>query len=106
MHAVIEDSRDQIAQLCRLYGVRRLEIFGSALREDFNPETSDVDVVAEFERLSQTDGVRQYFDFKDKLEQLLRRPVDVVELNAMKNTRLKRIIERTKVPLYAADSQD
>jgi hypothetical protein len=27
-------------------------------------------------------------------------------LNAMKNTRLKRIIERTKVPLYAADSQD
>ena len=58
MYAVIEDSRDQIAQLCRLCGVRRLEIFGSALREDFNPETSDVDVVAEFEKLSQADGVR------------------------------------------------
>lgn len=72
MYAVIEDSRDRIAQLCRLYGVRRLEIFGSALREDFNPETSDVDVVAEFEKRSQTDGVRQYFDLKDKLEQFLK----------------------------------
>lgn len=104
MYALIEASRDQIAQLCRLYGVKRLEIFGSALRADFNPETSDVDVVAEFEKPRQADGLRQYFEFKNKLEELLKRPVDVVELNAMGNTRLKRIIERTKVPVYAADS--
>jgi predicted nucleotidyltransferase len=45
---------------------------------------------------------RQYFDFKTALEHLLSRPVDLVELEAMPNTRLKRIIEHTKVPIYAA----
>jgi len=45
---------------------------------------------------------RQYFDFKQALERLLLRPVDLVELEAMPDTRLKRIIEQTKVPIYAA----
>jgi predicted nucleotidyltransferase len=45
---------------------------------------------------------RQFFDFKTELEHLLSRPVDLVELEAMPDTRLKRIIEHTKVPIYAA----
>ncbi len=39
---------EALAVLCRRYHVRRLALFGSALREDFGPE-SDVDVLAEFE---------------------------------------------------------
>ncbi len=102
MHPIIENNREAIAELCRVYGVSRLEVFGSALRQDFNVETSDVDVAVEFEAIPQIDSVRQYFDFKTSLEELLKRSVDVVELGAMQNTRLKRIIERTKVPVYAA----
>ena len=102
MHPLIEASREQIAALCRLYGVKRLEVFGSALRQDFDVQSSDVDVVVEFEPLPRNDGLRRYFDFKAQLERLLKRPVDIVELGAMENTRLKRIIERTKVPVYAA----
>jgi predicted nucleotidyltransferase len=102
MHPLIESSRAEIAALCRLYGVRRLELFGSVLRPDFDAENSDVDVVVDFGTLPQSDSLRQYFDFKVKLEDLLHRPVDLVELGAMENTRLKRIIERTKVPVYAA----
>jgi predicted nucleotidyltransferase len=45
---------------------------------------------------------RQYFDFKTALEHLLSRPVDLVELEAMPDTRLKRIIEHTKVSIYVA----
>lgn len=102
MHPSIEASREQIAALCRIYGVRRLEVFGSALRQDFDVRSSDIDVAVEFEPLPQNDGLRRYFDFKTQLESLLKRPVDLVELRAMENTRLKRIIERTKVPVYAA----
>lgn len=102
MHPLIETSRAQIAALCRRYGVKRLEVFGSVLREDFDTQKSDVDVVVEFEPLPQNGGLRRYFDFKAQLEHLLKRPVDLVELDAMENTRLKRIIERTKVPVYAA----
>ena len=90
-----------IAALCRQYGVRRLAVFGSVLRRDFDPDTSDVDVAVEFGPPRGDSVARQYFDFKADLEQLLRRPVDLVELRAMPNTRLKRIIERTQVPVYA-----
>lgn len=50
MHTLLTHRRDQIAALCRLYGVRRLDVFGSALRDDFDASTSDVDLVVEFDQ--------------------------------------------------------
>ena len=102
MHPLITASHAEIAALCRQYSVKRLEVFGSVLREDFDPQKSDVDVIVEFELSPQGNGLRHYFDFKTQLERLFKRPVDLVELSAMENTRLKRVIERTKVPVYAA----
>ena len=101
VHPLIDAQHREIAALCRQYGVRRLAVFGSVLRRDFDPDTSDVDVAVEFGPPRGDSVARQYFDFKADLEQLLRRPVDLVELRAMPNTRLKRIIERTQVPVYA-----
>jgi predicted nucleotidyltransferase len=98
---ILRRERD-IAALCRRYGVRQLALFGSILREDFDSSSSDVDVVVEFEPPQSTSAARQYFDFKRDLELLLEHPVDLVELGAMEEGRLKRIIERTKVPIYAA----
>jgi predicted nucleotidyltransferase len=92
----------EIAALCRRYGVRQLALFGSILRPDFDSISSDVDVVVEFGPPRETSVARQYFDFKRDLELLLDRPVDLVELGAMEDGRLRRIIERTKVPIYAA----
>jgi hypothetical protein len=48
MNASLPISRERIAAFCQENGVRRLAIFGSALRDDFRPE-SDVDVLVEFE---------------------------------------------------------
>ena len=41
--------REKIAEFCRARGIRKLSLFGSVLREDFDPARSDVDVLAEFE---------------------------------------------------------
>lgn len=49
MHPLIEQNREQIARLCRKYGVERLDVFGSIVRDDFDPARSDVDVVARFD---------------------------------------------------------
>lgn len=103
MHSEIAQHRMEIDHLCRLYGVRRLELFGSALDESFDPDTSDFDLIVEFE-FQDGSGLRRYFGLKADLEALLQRPVDLVELSAMENTRLKRLIERSKVPVYAAAS--
>ena len=40
--------REKIAAFCRARGIRKLSLFGSVLRDDFDPQRSDVDVLAEF----------------------------------------------------------
>jgi predicted nucleotidyltransferase len=91
-----------IASLCRRYGVVRLDVFGSLLGADFDPLRSDVDLVIEFDPATPGSPLHRYFDLKQELERLFKRPVDLVELNAMPDTRLKRSIARSKVPLFAA----
>jgi predicted nucleotidyltransferase len=101
-HPLIVAHRTEIERLCERYGVRRLSLFGSILRPEFNADTSDVDLVVQFGASlpAGMSAARQYFDFKAALERVLGRPVDLVELDAMPETRLKRIIQRTQVPLY------
>jgi predicted nucleotidyltransferase/DNA-binding XRE family transcriptional regulator len=99
--SIIRLHQSEIAALCHRYGVRRVAVFGSILREDFNAESSDIDMVVEFRSDVSASPAHQYFDFKAALEQLLGRPVDLVELDAMPDSRLKRIIERTQVAVYA-----
>jgi hypothetical protein len=52
MQPLIEASRAQLAQLCREHHVRRLEVFGSAARADFDPASSDLDFLVEFEPMA------------------------------------------------------
>jgi uncharacterized protein len=48
MSALIDEKLEQIAAACQRYGIERLFFFGSALREDFSPGESDIDLLAEF----------------------------------------------------------
>jgi uncharacterized protein len=97
--ALIAAHRSPIAALCRRYGATRLALFGSALDEGFGA-ASDIDLTVDFAPVDCLSPADQYFDFKAELEQLLGGPVDLVEFAAMQNSRLKRIIERTRIPVY------
>jgi predicted nucleotidyltransferase len=99
-HPLICSHQRELAALCRRFAVRRLSLFGSILREDFDPASSDVDIAVEFGKSREHSPAEQYFDFKAALEQLLGRPVDLVELKALVDSRLKRTIERTQVAIY------
>jgi predicted nucleotidyltransferase len=77
-------------------------VFGSALGPDFDPGSSDIDLVVDFDSAVEGSRVDRYFGLKEALESLFGRPVDLVELNAMRSQRLKRIVDRTRVPVYAA----
>lgn len=90
----------ELRALCRRHAVRRLGAFGSVLREDFDPAHSDIDLAVEFGRSRRFGPADQYFRFKESLERLLGRKVDLVELPAMPASRLKRSIERSQVPVY------
>ena len=84
--------------MCRLHGVRKLKVFRSVLRPDFDPQRSDVDVLVEFEP-QVADSFANFLDLKEALEGLLGRRVDVVELGAIRNRRLRRHIKRGKSPV-------
>lgn len=101
--ALLEPKRDEIAALCLRYGVRRLRLFGSALRPDWNPATSDFDFLAEFGPPPM--GVNlfdQQFGLQVDLEALLGRPVDVVDWNAAKKPIFRQIAEAQSTVVYAA----
>jgi len=96
----IETTRSEIANLCKKLKVKRLDIFGSAVGDDFSPD-SDVDVLIQFERGG--DGLfDRYFELKESLEEILGRAVDVVVENAITNPYFKSEVERSKRNVYAA----
>jgi predicted nucleotidyltransferase len=100
--SVIADHLDEIRQLCGRYHVRRLAVFGSAVKGTFDAERSDVDFVVEFETFKPSHGWHSYFDLKFALQDLLRRPVDLVGLTAVENPYFRRSIDLTQRELYAA----
>lgn len=93
--------RDAIADLCRQYGVRRLCVFGSAVTDRFDPERSDVDFLVEFGDGS-PESFDTYFGLKEALEDLLGRPVDLVEPVALENPYFAASVGETAEELYAA----
>ena len=103
MHAAVESKREFIADLCGRLGVRRMDVFGSAARaRDFDAERSDVDLLVEFTPGPQGSSWGPYFELKERLEALLERPVDLVEVGAVRNPYILAAIERDRQPLYGA----
>ncbi|MGH8905343.1 MAG: nucleotidyltransferase family protein [Egibacteraceae bacterium] len=49
MHPIIESNRAEIGALCKEPGIRRLDVFGSAVADEFDSEVSDVDVLVDFD---------------------------------------------------------
>ncbi len=68
--------REQIARFCQERGIRKLSLFGSVLRGDFDPERSDVDVLAEFEPGVLKSVGFQYFGYGEELAAIIGRKVD------------------------------
>lgn len=89
----------EIAEFCRRHGIARLSLFGSILTPEFD-ERSDVDVLVEFQP-----GVRVSLftlgGVLHGLEQMLGRPVDVVEPESIPTKYRTGIVQRARV-LHAA----
>src|SRR5258708_39052450 len=97
MQPVIEQRLPELESLCRRFYVRRLELFGSAARDDFDPARSDLDFLVEFEREHpEALSLDTYFGLKEALEALFERRVDLVEPGAVRNPYLKMSIEQSR----------
>ncbi|MBI4757039.1 MAG: nucleotidyltransferase domain-containing protein [Betaproteobacteria bacterium] len=102
MASVIDGQRDELIGLCRRYGVRRLELFGSATGDAFDPQRSDIDFVVDFDPAGHQDLFHRYFGLNAELERLLGRKVDLVMVGAMRNPYFIESVNRTRQLVYAA----
>ena len=91
----------EVTEICRRLDVRRLEVFGSALRSDFDETTSDVDIFYEFNGTE--DLFARYMSLKRELETLFGRRVDLIKEDLVVNPFIKdQITNSPRKQLYAA----
>lgn len=102
MQQFITDRLPEIEGLCRTHKVQSMSIFGSAVRSDFNPESSDVDVRVIFDSEKIERYARNAFSFQDALAALFARKVDMLSGKTIRNPYLREAIERDQVVRYAA----
>lgn len=98
----IDEKREEIAETCQRYGIERLFIFGSALREDFRPGESDIDLLVELGPIDISKKFHTFLEARAAFSKILQAEVDLVMSGAVKNKVIAGEIERTKKLLYGA----
>jgi predicted nucleotidyltransferase len=86
----------QLREFCEQYGVVRLDLFGSAVRDDFNEEHSDPDFLVTFDEPPKMGYADRYFGLLEDLQKLFNRKVDLVEEKAIKNPYFRRVVNRER----------
>ena len=79
--------------------MKSLYAFGSVLTDRFN-DRSDVDLIVNFHDIKLLDYADNYFDLKFSLEDIFKRPVDLLEEKAIRNPYFKKSVEQTKQLIY------
>lgn len=95
----IENHIEELNALCTLYNVEKMYLFGSAVNSNFN-EKSDVDLLVKFKPIELAEYFDNYLNFKEKLESLFGREVDLLEEQTLKNPILIQSINKSKELIY------
>lgn len=97
----IMQRREAVDELCKRFHVRRLDLFGSALRPDFVASLSDLDFVVAFNELPPIQYADAFFGLKEGLEVLFGLPVDLVVDQAIRNPHVRARLEEERQPVYS-----
>jgi uncharacterized protein len=100
---IVERNMDRLNELCKNHKVSELYIFGSILTEKFS-DKSDIDFLVQFEKIDILEYFDNYMDFKENLEKLLDRPVDLLENQAIRNPVFRKVVDRDKKLVYERES--
>ncbi len=102
MNPLAKIDPETLAALCREHSVKRLAVFGSLIRDDFDPERSDADFLVEFDPAPPAVRMRNFLGLRHALGVLLNRPIDLVEQGAIRNPFVLQSVARQEQVLYAA----
>jgi predicted nucleotidyltransferase len=101
MTALVEMRAGALAELCQQFSVHRLYLFGSAVGDHFNVDTSDLDFLVSLKDREPTGRYADRFlGFGDALESLFGRRVDLVTEESIRNPYFRREVESTRQLIY------
>ena len=109
MNAIIENNKFKLNEACKVHHVKKLFVFGSVTRDDFNDE-SDIDFIYEFDTTgidfskidsAKYDYVDNLLSFKEELEKIFDREIDLLPNKEITNKYLKKFIEKDKSLIFA-----
>ena len=101
-NSILSPHQAELVALCKKYHVRRLGVFGSALREDFDPQHSDLDLLVYIDPESSNSYFDDYFGLREGLAALLGRPIDLLAIKSLENPYFIQRIAQEREILYAA----
>jgi predicted nucleotidyltransferase len=96
---LLEKHSGEIDRLCEYHKVRKLYAFGSVLTDEFSNE-SDIDLIVDFDNMDVVRYADNYYDFKFSLQDILKRPVDLLEEKAIKNPYFRKAISQKRQLVY------
>jgi len=102
MNKVVEEKLPGLIRICQRNGIRRLELFGSAARDDFQSAASDLDFIATFDDTAARRGFEGYLKALHEFEDLLGHKVDLLEADGITNPFLLEAIEQDRIVLCEA----
>lgn len=95
----LDKYNSDIKKLCEHHKVKSLYAFGSILTDRFNSE-SDIDLIVDFSNIEVEDYADNYFNFKFSLQDILKRPIDLLEEKAIKNPYFKQTVNQQRQLIY------
>jgi uncharacterized protein len=102
---LITQHLDEVRALCEKYRVKRLTLFGSAVKGTFDEETSDLDFTVEFLPDTPPGGLHgPYFSLLQDLQDLFGRSVDLVDRRTIKNPYFREVLELTQREVYGSSA--
>ncbi|HEY9123231.1 MAG TPA: nucleotidyltransferase domain-containing protein [Bacteroidales bacterium] len=96
----LDNYMESMKNLCQQNKVKALYVFGSVLTDRFN-DKSDIDLIVDIDSNDPLEYADNYFNLKFALQDLFKRPVDLLENKAIKNPYIRQNIDNSKHLIYA-----
>lgn len=103
MHAIIEQRKEEIKNICERLKIKRLYGFGSAVASDKFSENSDIDFLISFDdKISPEEYSENYFQLQYTLRNLFNREIDIITERSLSNPYFIESVNKNKVLIYEA----
>ena len=99
MHTSVEKVKIAVSKACEEFAVKRLEIFGSVVKEKVTSE-SDLDFIVEFEDETPQGYAKRFFGFQSTLEELFGTKVDLLTNDQIRNPYFKARVNQERTSVY------